>query len=310
MKKAFRKYGLMALAAVACVLGMQGCYVDSDCYTRTSCATVCDFFYCWDECDEEYICEEDDNYYPNWNEAQCYTNRDCASDSYCQSGQCYQYNSGSVPFCGKCDITDDCIEGGAVCVALDDNTQACMRYCEDSSTCPQGYSCLEMAGAAPSGGVKTKQCYPDNGSCDASYCRDSRDCVQNGDCIGNRCVVPTTNLKECENNNQCAEKYGDYGICFKNKNDERYCTQTCYVDSQCDVGYSCYLPKSNTVNKKILDMGICLTSNDGGCVFSSDCDTSIGMVCNDGKCMKTCSRNEDCQSDYVPFQCIGGICRL
>ena len=310
MKKAFRKYGLMALAAAFCAIGMQGCFVDSDCYTRTSCSTVCDWWTCYDDCWDDYICEDDYDYRPGgYNEAQCYDNRDCDIDSYCEDGRCYQYNSGSVPFCGQCDITDDCKEGGAVCVNLGDSTNACLRLCDYDRDCPEGFSCLDMEGVAPGSRVSSKQCYPKNESCDASYCRDSNDCVQNADCINHRCEVSTQNLNECSRKEDCSGYGADYAVCYTSKRkNESYCTQSCFADTQCDPGYSCYLAPNRQSNGSVLDSGICLTPDDGKCVFSSDCGD--GMLCNDGKCMLKCSSDRDCYSDYISFSCVSGVCRF
>ena len=311
MKKSIKNYGLMALATALCAIGMQACWIgDSDCYTRTQCTRVCDWWECWDDCTEQYLCEDDYYYNPGGESSyQCRENRDCSQNSYCQNGKCYQYNSGDTPFCGNCSITDDCIEGGAVCVGMDDGTQTCMRACDYDTDCPNGFECLAMEGKTANGSrVSSKQCYPTNGSCDANFCKDSRDCVQNAECVNNVCVVPTTNLNECNRHSDC-DGYGIYNTCYKNSDGESYCAATCYTDEQCDIGYNCYLTKSksSSMRSNPLDSGICLTVKDGSCIFSADCGD--GMVCNNGKCAVTCKSDRDCTtSTDFKFYCEGGIC--
>lgn len=322
----FRKIGLLAALAVMGCCGLSACFVDSgsehcvkrynchyECVDHTYVETVCSGLYCDDniitvqECGDVCSSYYTDCRYDDGNV--CYRNRDCGYGEYCSNGQCHSVNSGSARQCESCRTSADCYGSDNACVLLGSGEQVCLTGCNRPEDCGMGYRCQVVGDMNSSQSVQ--QCVPNNESCDPNYCVDDLDCDENGSCVNNRCELAITNLNECSGNRDCIPYYeadglADYALCIKsvdeNDNPVSYCSLSCYTDSQCGMGYSCYLRVANDLNS-----GACYRAGEKSCVYDNDCEN--GMLCSDGRCSVACSSDSDCVSQDNGFRCMSGVCK-
>lgn len=104
----------------------------------------------------------------------------------------YQCIPLTATVCNPCIIDTDCIVEGARCITFDDGGKYCGQPCADSSFCPNGYSCIAVAGGGD-------QCVPDSGSCacDTADPTISRVCTVSAQIDPESPVYTCTGIQHC-----------------------------------------------------------------------------------------------------------------
>ncbi|MFT7624826.1 MAG: hypothetical protein ACI9WU_004016, partial [Myxococcota bacterium] len=128
---------------------------------------------------------------------------ECDGDDSCQE---LAHPTGSVfvclPLitvgCASCSTHEDCVLGGARCIASEHGTevgQFCATACTTSAQCGAGYSCV----VAVIGGANETLCRPSSGACT---------CQEGDDGLSRPCSVAVPGVGECPGEELCSATDG------------------------------------------------------------------------------------------------------
>lgn len=128
--------GLLSLSPMITTHSLSGCEIKNCsqvCYDV--CDLVCDIWGCWYDCYSDCYCTE-------VVQVACRSNLECQAGRVCAAGSCVVATSPAKALCEACSAHSDCLEQGALCVQLNNQTEkVCGRSCSSDSNCPTSYSC-------------------------------------------------------------------------------------------------------------------------------------------------------------------------
>ena len=144
----------------------------------------------------------------------------CTSNDECTDPNQTCVGPSCVPFPGEngtCDDSDDCIQSTGFCDS--GNDQCGVQTCTANTDCNTGFTCIELACAAPNadGGACN-----DNADCTSGLCTGTTcGCEQNADCTSNgeTCVVvscvggPVVIGGACDDNDDCETMICENNVC-------------------------------------------------------------------------------------------------
>lgn len=214
----------------------------------------------------------------------CFYSEVCAGED-CRSeeegfpgGYCTQW-------CGQ---DYDCWAGGH----CDTYYGMCVADCDGNGLCRPDYICVDHDGLSPA------ECWP--------ACRRSSDCMA---FTASRCDANTGSCEPCIDDVDC-EHVGDYNVCDSGQCVQCRGPEDCGPNQICDFSY-CY--GTLATGEPCQDWSECrgsqcLTEYEYGfpsgycsawCWNDSDCDYAGGHCYENNWCMKDCTVDADCRSDYA-----------
>jgi hypothetical protein len=134
----------------------------------------------------------------------------CTDEQDCDDGLGCYAEGGGQDFCtATCSNDDDCQGlGGAEYTCSDDGLCEVVCAVGDSSSCPEGMTCLQTSGPGP-GGLQFRCKYSTAaGSAGGAFdpCSTGADCEDGLQCVGAFAAIPGYCTGECEDTDECTEQ--------------------------------------------------------------------------------------------------------
>lgn len=228
-------------------------------------------------------------------DSQCDDLNPCTDDS-CISGFCeYPFNSTACDDNNACTITDQCVEGECLGIALlncDDENQCTIDACDPVSGC-QHESQTGMACDDGDACTTTDACDKDVCGGKTIVCNDQNPCTDDSCDKQSGCVYAPNNANPCEDGSLCTTgDFCDAGQCQGGKalkcDDENICT-----DDVCQPQKGCVYP-----------------ANQAGCDDGNSCtvgDICADMACASGTNICECESDADCANADDDNLCNGTV---
>lgn len=267
--------------------------------------------------------------------------RDCPSQSICQSGKCINPcisacngNANCIvenrkPICScplrfQLDVDGkSCIRTISTCKSDLDCTGAacingqCQSVCRSNNDCSPNEKCIQSV--CTTSCVSNSQCLDKqacvNGMC-LIGCRSNKNCESNEACINSKCQNPCENGAVCGPNALC-DCIDHSTICkcpagFEgNPIPEQGCIRIpsgCKTTSQCPSGHMCIGNRCNVpcTENSVCAIGERCANNMCAKVCYGNNNCLQGEICVDGTCISGCNADLDCQQNQI---CLNSQCK-
>ncbi len=235
----------------------------------------------------------------------CTEDRNCGVPNWCNT--CTGFCEAQVGVCELCSESRGCLDQGQ-CLPYASGDYFCGLGCVTDAGCPDGFSCLSVAGVA------VKQCVAKSGACgDLGLCQGDSECpvgqicsdatrqcapgcVEDGQCqegtvcVSGRCVPPCAGNGDCTAPAECDDgKCKVPGACDAAADCPTPATYCSRVTGQCEPG--CQVTADCKDAGKLCEGSVCV---DKGCEHNFEC--AFGQVCNkaSGECVPFPTSEQHC----------------